>query len=61
MSLYQCWCILWHLDRGNIDHARICAILPASAFAFGDELMRGAFVAGMVEAAQRKGASDGEA
>lgn len=49
MSLYQCWCILWHLDRGNFDHARLCAILPASAFAFGDALMELAFIAGAAE------------
>lgn len=54
MSLYQCWCILWHLDRGNINHARICAILPASAFAFGDALMQAGFLAGTVEAMERK-------
>lgn len=50
MSIYQAFCIVWYLDRGDVAAARLCAVLPPAAFAFGDAMMRAAFLAGAAEA-----------
>jgi len=52
VSIYQAFCIVWYLDRGDVAAARLCAILPSAAFAFGDAMMHAAFVAGATEAAR---------
>ena len=48
MSVYQCFCILWHLSRGDLPMARLSAILPPEMFTEGDALIRAAYLAGAV-------------
>lgn len=40
------WCLVWHIRVGNFDAAHLVMELPPEAFAFGDALMRAAYVAG---------------
>ncbi|MBK9073319.1 MAG: hypothetical protein IPL79_20315 [Myxococcales bacterium] len=46
-SPYQCWCIIWHLDQGDIEAARIVASLPPEYFAPFDRILEAAFAAGV--------------
>lgn len=49
MSLYQAFAILWHLDRGDTDAARLVASLPPQCFAGLDDMMQAAVVLGMAQ------------
>ena len=49
-GLYQCFCYLWHLDRGDILSAHLAITAPPEMFRSFDDLLRGAFLAGAVDA-----------
>ena len=49
-GLYQCFAYLWHLDRGDIAAARAVLMVPPEMLRGFDDLLRGAWLAGAVDA-----------
>lgn len=46
MSLAQCFYILWHIQHGRPDLARLVAMFPPQMFAAHDVMMIAAYNAG---------------
>lgn len=54
MGLYQCWCIVWYLRRGDVATAAQVAHMPSHRFAAGNIMMRAAYLAGAYDVTHGK-------
>lgn len=55
LGIYQCFACLWYLDRGDRVMAQAMLMIPPEMLTGFDDLLRGAWLAGAVEANKKKG------
>ena len=53
LGIYQCFCCFWYLDRGDMATAQTVLMIPPEMLTGFDDLLRGAWVAGAVDAMKK--------